>query len=153
MKSLFPTLSSGLDNYLPMTTRVTNSAEETVELGKELGKSLNPNSVLCFFGDLGAGKTTLIRGIVEGAANYLGVSSPTFVYLNVYRGDQTVYHFDLYRLEGEDEFVNMGFDDLFDSGGICCIEWSERITSLLPKEVVRVELKHAGEDKREISWS
>jgi len=130
----------------------TSSACETMALGKRLGADLKPNSILCFFGDLGAGKTTFIKGIVEGAAQYHCVSSPTFVYLNVYRGTQTVYHFDLYRLQDSDEFLSMGFDELFDTGGICCIEWSEKIANLLPDDCIRVEMQHAGEDKRTILW-
>lgn len=136
-----------------MVQYTTSSPAETHLLGKWLGSQLESDSILCFFGELGAGKTTLIRGITEGAAQYDSVSSPTFVYLNVYRGTQTIYHFDLYRLEGADEFISMGFDELFDAGGICCIEWSEKIAELLPDNCIRVEMEHAGEDKRVITWS
>jgi tRNA threonylcarbamoyladenosine biosynthesis protein TsaE len=135
-----------------MVQYTTSSPAETHLLGKWLGSQLESDSILCFFGELGAGKTTLIRGITEGAAQYDSVSSPTFVYLNVYRGTRTIYHFDLYRLEGADEFISMGFDELFDAGGICCIEWSEKIAELLPDNCIRVEMEHAGEDKRVIRW-
>lgn len=130
----------------------TTSFEETIALGVRLGKELAPNSVLCFFGDLGAGKTTLVKGIVEGATQLPpeNVNSPTFVYLNIYKGPITIYHFDLYRLRGVDEFMSMGFDELFDVGGICCIEWSEKIAQALPTNCIKIEMRHLEENKREI---
>jgi tRNA threonylcarbamoyladenosine biosynthesis protein TsaE len=131
---------------------VTSSAEETLRLGAALGASLPPNSVLCLFGELGAGKTTFVKGIVQGAAGIQAnhVVSPTFVYLNVY---EHIYHFDLYRLHDCDEFLSLGFEEYFFAGGICCIEWSERITPILPKGAVHVTLSHLTEESREICIS
>ncbi len=130
----------------------SQSEDHTIALGVDLGKQLSPNSIVCFFGNLGAGKTTFIKGLVSGAANYPfeQVNSPTFVYLNIYEGIKTVYHFDLYRLRDCDEFLSMGFDEMFFAGGICCVEWSERIAPLLPSNTVHVHLHHAGEGQREI---
>jgi tRNA threonylcarbamoyladenosine biosynthesis protein TsaE len=127
---------------------ITRSPEETFALGVSLGKRLQENSVLCFFGDLGAGKTTLIKGLIFGAAeiNPDQVSSPTFVYLNVYRGKKNVYHFDLYRLSDADEFLSMGFEEFFFCGGICCIEWPERIAPLIPDNSIRIVMKHPDTD-------
>lgn len=118
--------------------------------GEALGKGLPINSVLCFFGDLGVGKTTFIKGLVRGYAGYPmeQVNSPTFVYLNIYTGDKTVYHFDLYRLRDADEFLSMGFDELFTAGGICCVEWSEKISVLLPSDCLKITMGHAGEHSR-----
>ena len=131
---------------------ITNSEAETFALGEAFGKELKPNSVVCFFGDLGAGKTTFIKGVVAGAADYPPalVSSPTFVYLNIYKGSKTIYHFDLYRLHDAEEFLSMGFDEVFFAEGICCIEWSERIMGLLPQDCIRVELAHEKEMSRRI---
>lgn len=131
---------------------ITCEASETRQLGQALGHKLAPNTVVCFFGDLGAGKTTFIQGLVAGAAGCPpeDVSSPTFVYLNIYEGAKTVYHFDLYRLRDPEEFVKMGFDEFFQAGGICCLEWSERIASLLPPDAVRVRISHISEQQREI---
>ncbi len=78
------------------------------------------------------------------------VCSPTFTYLNIYKGPIDIYHFDLYRLRDEDEFLSMGFDEFFTADGICCIEWSERIQSILPENCIKVYLTHAGGDKRRI---
>jgi len=132
---------------------LTNSAAETFELGSRIGEQLPPNTVIAFFGELGAGKTTFIKGLVAGAAQIDPgqIKSPTYTYLNIYQGKTTVYHFDLYRLYDVDEFLSMGFDEYFDVGGICCIEWSERITTALPSSCMRIFLEHQGGDKRKIS--
>lgn len=130
----------------------SHAALETRQLGHELGQQLAPNSVVCFFGELGAGKTTFIQGLVAGATGCSPeeVNSPTFVYLNIYEGETNVFHFDLYRLRDEEEFVNMGFDEFFQAGGICCLEWSERIIELLPSECTSVRIRHVSEHQREI---
>lgn len=123
---------------------LSNSAEETLLLGQKIGSQLPPDSIVCLFGDLGAGKTTLIKGIAAGCAKIDAreVNSPTFTYLNIYSGLNTIYHFDLYRLNKIDDFVSMGFEEYFHSGGICCIEWSERITSILPERSVFVRMDY-----------
>lgn len=117
--------------------------EDTIAAAKEFGRQLKANDVLCFFGDLGSGKTTFIKGLVEGACGLSAeaVNSPTFTYLNIYHGPwQSVYHFDLYRLHDADEFLSMGFDEYFVSGGICCLEWSERIEAMLPEHCIHVRM-------------
>lgn len=128
------------------------SENETISLGAEFGKKLPSNSIVCFFGDLGAGKTTFIKGLVQGAAatDQEIVNSPTYVYLNIYQGQKKIYHFDLYRLRDADEFLSMGFDEFFFAGGICCIEWSEKIDSLLIDSCFRVEIQHIKENERMI---
>lgn len=146
-----------------MEEYLTSSAAETTALGQTFGQKLPPNTVVCFFGDLAAGKTTFIKGLAAGAAgcdpNH--IQSPTFNYLNIYMGDRksadhsctvpmSIYHFDLYRLRDTDEFLSMGFDELFDADGVCCIEWSERIAPLLPPQCIRIEMRHEGEDIRRI---
>lgn len=136
------------------------SAEDTIKIGYQLGKQLPKNSVVCFFGDLGAGKTTFIKGLAAGLSpeeieqpleSCIKVSSPTFVYLNIYEGVKKIYHFDLYRLRDADEFLSMGFDEYFTAGGICCIEWSERIQPFLPSNCIQVTLTHIREHVRNIT--
>ncbi len=131
---------------------VTASPEETIKAGQKIGSQLSEGSILCFFGDLGAGKTTLIKGIVKAITDFDPdvVNSPTFVYLNIYEGMQTVYHFDLYRLQNAKEFIAMGFDEYLGSPGVCCLEWSERIEELLPLHAIRIEMKHLDQQRREI---
>lgn len=133
---------------------ISRSENDTFELGCDLGQKLSAGDVLCFFGDLGAGKTTFIKGVVfacTGEARET-VVSPTYTYLTIYPGAVPVYHFDLYRLKGEEDFTGMGFDEYFYREGVCCVEWSERIESLLNfPQVIRVEISHRGESTREIT--
>lgn len=130
---------------------VTHSPEETLELGYRLGEGAKSPAVFCFFGDLGAGKTTLIKGIVAGATGISQeeVSSPTYVLLNIYEGRQPLYHFDLYRLKTSEEFFGMGFDEYWKEG-VTCIEWSERISEILPVGAIRIQMKQMSPTEREI---
>ena len=129
-----------------------HSAEQTINFGYDFGRQLSPGSIVCLFGDLGSGKTTFIKGLASSVADVdiQQVCSPTFVYLNIYQGRKTVYHFDLYRLKNADEFLSMGFDDMLFTDGICCIEWSERIESLLPPHCIHITLGHVDENTRSI---
>ena len=138
-----------------MADYISHSAEETEILGKQLGEQLQPNAVLCFFGNLGAGKTTFIKGVVMGVqgSSELQVTSPTFTYLNIYEGALPFYHFDLYRLRDADEFLSMGFEEMFYAEGVCGVEWSEKIETILPPEIVEVRIEHLGGNKRKISIS
>ena len=136
-----------------MGRRVTSSAAETEAAGKELGEGLKPGQIVCLFGELGAGKTTFIKGLVAGATGKAPeeVSSPTYVYLHPYEGTCVVYHFDLYRLPSGDAFYLAGFDEYFDAGGICCIEWAGRLEDQLPEHYIAVTLKATEQNKREIT--
>jgi len=130
--------------------KVCESLNDTHALSVAFGKALKSGDVVCFFGDLGAGKTTFIKGIIEGVGGYSPeyVNSPTFSYLNIYEGHKTVYHFDLYRLRDGDEFLSMGFDEYLFTEGICCVEWSEKIADLIPSDAIKVEITHLGEARR-----
>ncbi len=131
---------------------ITNNAQETLTFGKELGNKLPKGAILSFHGDLGAGKTTFIKGIASGVTGCSPdeVTSPTFTLLNIHKGPSGVlYHFDLYRLHEEEEFFTMGFDEYLEIGAVCCIEWPERIPSLM-KESIKVTLTPLSEEKREI---
>lgn len=131
---------------------ISRSASETSAFGAELGGVLEQNSIICFFGDLGAGKTTFIKGVVGAISAFPQeqVSSPTYTYLNIYPGPTPVYHFDLYRLGDAEDFLQMGFDEFFSAGGICCIEWSERLGPLLPKDALCVVLRNISMEERQI---
>lgn len=131
---------------------VSYSAEETHQIGASLGLKLPLGCVVTFSGDLGSGKTTLIRGLIESATNTSAreICSPTFTYLNIYTGDKTIYHFDLYRLKRENDFLNAGFADFLGGTGICCIEWPEIINGLLPQARIHVTLSYCDEGARKI---
>jgi tRNA threonylcarbamoyladenosine biosynthesis protein TsaE len=131
---------------------LVSSLEETQKIASQLAKSLAPGSILTLEGDLGSGKTTFVRFLVEElGGSPAAVSSPTFSYLNEYKiTNGVLYHFDLYRLKNVEEFMLAGFLDLLDDAVICCIEWPERIASLLGENHLSVTLNHLGESKREI---
>ncbi len=114
------------------------------QAAREFVKLMGDNTVFAFYGPMGAGKTTFIRalsralGVEEDMAN-----SPSFSIVNEYRSDTTaelIYHFDLYRLENEEEALDLGVEDYFDSGALCLLEWPERISSLLPDDTVKVTI-------------
>jgi tRNA threonylcarbamoyladenosine biosynthesis protein TsaE len=132
---------------------ISQSLEATLNWGIELGKTLPIGTVLALKGDLGAGKTTLMKGIAEGALSIdsRAITSPTFTYLNIYEDRvKTIYHFDLYRLSKAADFQALGFQDYFSAGGICCIEWPERITELLPSHTLHISLAYVSENQRSI---
>lgn len=135
--------------------RQTDSVEETLQIGREMGATLAPNSIICLFGELGAGKTSFVKGIAEGAAGISSdsVQSPTFTYLNIYPGKLPIYHFDLYRIKGVEDFLGMGFDEYLEAGGVCCIEWSERIQEILPEACTKITLSHLSNGGRRILWT
>lgn len=132
----------------------SRSSSETEDLGREFGKSLKLlPSTIALYGPLGAGKTTWVRGLVEGLGGKShDVHSPTFIYLNIYETKTTpVYHFDLYRLKNSEEFLEKGFDEYLHNG-LTVIEWPDRISSLLPLDTISFTLKHNEENSRYIKW-
>jgi len=116
--------------------------EEMLAHGKKVGESLLPGSVLALSGDLGAGKTTFVQGVALGLQINQPIQSPTFVYFNQYEGSLPLFHFDLYRMNGPDDFLGLGFEEYFDAGGVCAIEWSERIQSLLPQRTLHISFSY-----------
>ncbi len=134
---------------------VSCSASETQEIGKKLAKLLKPGDIVTLSGDLGAGKTTLVKGLVGELAKIhpREVASPTFTYLNIFSGTGIdIYHFDLYRLKNGEEFISMGFDEYLAKGQICCIEWPEKIDQQLPGRVNSVKIVYLSEEKRHITF-
>lgn len=131
----------------------TASAEETIELGKKIGALLLPNEVIALTGQLGAGKTTLIQGLAAGLGVRDYVTSPTFIIINEYAGRLPLYHIDLYRLDEGLEVADLGIEEYFKRGGVCVIEWAERLGTLLPVETEKIELKILSEQERELCVS
>ena len=138
---------------LKKINKTSSSPEETQAIGRLLARELHIGSIVCFFGTLGTGKTTLIKALTAALTGVHPheVSSPTFTYLHIYEGTLPLYHFDLYRLRNHKDFLERGFDEYFDLDGICCIEWAERIQPILPKNALQVAIKHLGENKRELT--
>ena len=132
---------------------ITHSPAETEAVGKALAKVLQPGMVLAYEGDLGAGKTAFVSGFVK-AFGYTGyVSSPTFALIHEYVASVPIYHFDMYRIESEDDAYAAGVDEYLYGDGICLIEWSENIKELLPENCYTVTIRKdatKGETYREI---
>ena len=131
----------------------TASEEETIALGERLAHTLPPGATVLLIGNLGAGKTTLAKGIVQGlgAAPADEVSSPTFTLIHEYGAPPAVYHVDLYRLESVREAATLGLDDLFDSPALVLIEWGERFPELMPPDRIEIRLRALSDDVREIA--
>lgn len=132
---------------------VSNSAEETIEVGRRIGLQLKGGEVIAVCGPLGSGKTHLIKGIAAGAGaeDSRSVSSPTFVIVKEYTGRIDVYHIDAYRINSIDEFEMLGFDDFCYRQSVVLIEWADKIESALAGiDYIRIELSHAGQTQRKI---
>lgn len=127
----------------------TNSYLETVELGKKIAKELPKGTVIAYIGGLGMGKTAFTTGLVQGLGIDCDVSSPTFAICNTYIGDEnTLHHFDMYRVDGWDDLYSTGFFDYLDTDDYMAIEWSENIYGALPDDTVIVEIEKLGDEKR-----
>ena len=133
---------------------LSKNTEETLRLGEKLAKHLRKGDIVCLEGDLGSGKTTLIKGMAKGLKIASEkVNSPTFILMNAYQGRLPLYHFDLYRIEAVDEIGAIGYEEFLYGDGVSVIEWAERLGPLTPKEYLRVELAHKGENECSIKIS
>lgn len=119
----------------------TSSEKETEALGERLAKKLKGGEVLALFGGMGMGKTAFTRGVARGLGISDGVSSPTFALMHEYRGRIPLYHFDMFRVSGWDDFYSTGFFDYLESGGVLVVEWSENIEAALPEDAVRITIR------------
>jgi tRNA threonylcarbamoyladenosine biosynthesis protein TsaE len=136
-----------------MLTLNLETEQDTERFGKALAELLPPGTVVGLIGTLGAGKTRLVQavatalGVPEG-----GVTSPTFVLVNEYRGGRVpLYHFDTYRLKDDDEFLELGPEEYFDSDGISFVEWADRVEHLLPEDWLEIAIEVTGETTRRVT--
>lgn len=132
---------------------ITTSAKETRALGARLANSLRPGDVLLLFGDMGAGKSELTRGIASGLGIGGPVSSPSFTILQVYEeGRIPLYHFDWYRMESVEELYELGMEEYLGGDGIAVVEWPTRCPEAIPESYLEITLTPLGEGSREITW-
>lgn len=122
---------------------------ETIALGCKIGSLIKPNSLITLNGDLGAGKTTFTKGLGKGLGITRVINSPTFTILKQYQGRLNLSHFDAYRLENQD--TDLGFEEIFNSDDVCCVEWSDYIEDILPKERLEIFIKYLDDNSRELS--
>jgi len=132
---------------------MTHSESETVKEGERLGRTLAPGSIVALYGGLGVGKTAFTRGLAVGLGIQFCVSSPTFTIVNEYPGIIPLFHFDMYRLDNEAELFDIGWDDYIERGGVCAIEWSEKIPCALSPDTVSVRIESLGGDMRRLEIS
>jgi tRNA threonylcarbamoyladenosine biosynthesis protein TsaE len=133
------------------TSEVTHSEEQTIDAGASFARRLRPGDIVACYGELGSGKTRFIKGACRGLGVSGHVTSPTFTIVNEYAGGAvTVFHFDFYRMASTLELREIGFDDYLNRGGICLIEWAERVAEFLPRPRYDVHLV-AGEAENDRS--
>ncbi len=134
-----------------MITFTTNSAEETIELGKKIGSLLQKGDIIAMQGTLAAGKTTITKGIAQSLEVKDTITSPTFCLISEYEGKMPLYHMDVYRLDGAEDFANLGTEDMLYGEGVSIIEWSEKIMEELPKKTIILKLEPHEDGTRTIT--
>lgn len=151
-------MNSGQDILQQMIEKhkmISKSPEDTFALGKQIGESVVPGSVLTLVGDLGVGKTVFTQGLAEGLGILDAVNSPTFTIVQIYEeGRIPLYHFDVYRIGDISEMDEIGYEDYFFGDGVCLIEWANLIEELLPEQYVEIRIEknlEKGFDYREIT--
>lgn len=139
---------------------VTHSPEETVALGRSIAQRLRRGDIVALIGELGSGKTQFVKGIAEAFRAHPHVSSPTFVIMNRYDGQDAdgreifLFHVDLYRIEGTDAVLDLGLEEVFDADGITLIEWADRMGTLLPPRRIEIICLHGtAEQERTLELS
>jgi tRNA threonylcarbamoyladenosine biosynthesis protein TsaE len=133
-------------------SHISESVEQTESIAADLAQQFAGGEVVALHGELGAGKTQFVRGLLRGLGGEpRSVSSPTYVLLNVYAsGRLTLYHLDAYRIVGSDDFEAIGFSELLEQGGVVAVEWPQRVHSLLPPTTWQVRIVALDENRREI---
>ncbi len=133
-----------------MARYISKSEGETVAFGRDLAKRLRPGSFVALYGDLGAGKTQFVKGICEAFKVKEVVNSPTFTIVNEYHGTLPVYHIDLYRMKDIQEIFGIGFDEYSEAGGVCLVEWAEKLDGIIPEKRFDVKMAVIDDTTREI---
>ncbi|HPP50387.1 MAG TPA: tRNA (adenosine(37)-N6)-threonylcarbamoyltransferase complex ATPase subunit type 1 TsaE [Spirochaetota bacterium] len=133
------------------TTYITQSQEETLALGIELGKHAKPGDIFALIGNLGTGKTILAKGIAKGLGIEVEITSPTFTLLEVYESTLPLYHFDLYRISDDAELENLFFEEYWFGDGVSVIEWADRALKRLPQDIYIITLEYIDAKRRNIT--
>ncbi|HEY6874421.1 MAG TPA: tRNA (adenosine(37)-N6)-threonylcarbamoyltransferase complex ATPase subunit type 1 TsaE [Geobacteraceae bacterium] len=135
-----------------MLTVVSHSVAETIALGERLGALVGPGDFIALTGELGSGKTHFARGVAAGLGvnSSVPVTSPTYTIMNLYAGRFPLYHFDLYRLAGDQEAAELGFEEYFYGEGVCLVEWAERWQDILPEDRLTIFFGYRDDNDRSI---
>lgn len=129
---------------------VTENDEQTIALGEKFAKNLKKGDVILLEGEMGAGKTTFVKGIAKGLGVTSLITSPTYAYMNDYDG--VLYHYDCYRLSSGEDAEALGLTDYFYAGGVCVVEWAQNIKDALPENCIIVKIKKLNGDKRSVEF-
>lgn len=129
---------------------LSHSPEETEHIGEMLGRRLRPGTVVAYRGGLGMGKTAFTRGLARGLGCAGRVTSPTFTIVNEYDGATPLFHFDMYRLGSSDELFDIGWEDYLTRGGVCAVEWSERVDDAMPADTLWVDIARGTDESDRI---
>jgi len=122
---------------------ISNSSDETFALGRELSEKIQKKCVVAIYGNLGAGKTIFAKGIAAGLSIVDDITSPTFSLMEAYEGNITLYHFDLYRIDDTNEFLNLSFEEYWEEDAVSVIEWPEIAENILPKKRINVYIEYS----------
>jgi tRNA threonylcarbamoyladenosine biosynthesis protein TsaE len=132
----------------------TKNSQETIDLGKKIAKIIKKGDIIALSGNLGAGKTTFVKGVAQGlGVKQNSVNSPSFVLLKTYMGKLPLYHFDFYRIKKVKESYVMGIDEFMFADGVSLIEWADKIKKILPKQYLQIEFRFINENQRKIKLS
>ncbi len=135
-----------------MISLVIKDIEHIREAAREFIENMGESRVFAFYGKMGAGKTTFVKAVCEELGVKDVITSPTFAIINEYEGDETIYHFDFYRIKKLEEVYDMGYEDYFYSGALCFIEWPELIEEILPDDAVRVSITEQADGSRLVQF-
>ena len=133
-----------------MSEFITNSEQETEEVGEKLAGTLHGGEVIAMYGELGAGKTAFVRGMARGMGLQCRVSSPTFTIVNEYIGERELIHFDMYRLRSADELFDIGWEDYLSRGAVFAVEWSENVKDAFFGDEIEVRIEKLSDQRRHI---
>ena len=137
-----------------MPKYITNTPQETEDLGAKLSSHLKAGDVVALYGGLGMGKTAFVRGMAAGLGlDCTQVSSPTFALVNDYGGNPPLVHFDMYRINSWEDLYSTGFVDYLDAGAVLAVEWSENIENALPEQAIRVTFSRISDNQRQIDMN
>lgn len=133
-------------------TKISKSENQTQKIGESLAKDLKSGDIIALYGDLGAGKTILVKGIAKGLGIKKRILSPTFIFIRSYslEGEKQFYHVDLYRGRSLQDFEALGFEDLFSKSNIVVLEWAQKIAKMLPRKRINIDIVKVDEKTRRI---
>ncbi len=130
---------------------ISNSEEETLKFAEELGRRARRGDIYALLGELGTGKTIVAKGIAKGLGIKEVITSPTFNLLEIYQNELLLYHFDLFRIEKDDEFNHLSFEEYWEGDGVSVIEWADRALLRLPSSTITITIEYINENRRKIT--